>query len=246
MGSDKDAKKEPTEAQKRVAKAKKEKQMKGFIAQCVQQNQNVEDEERRILSILRQGGLDYQPNPDNLHEAAKKGLDHQVIAMLKKGFGVDTLDKDGNTPLFYASENDRFQTAVILLDYKANVNHKSKHGFTPLMYAAWKGHVDLVSLLIKHGADVKAVNANNDTALHFAALCGFSMVSLILRQAGAETDPKNSKKKKPLDQGETFVKELELTLTEKIPKDSSIEFQESKSLFGIRRVAREVAKYADS
>ena len=102
--------------------------------------------------MLRQGGLDYQPKPDGLHEAAKRGLDHEVIAMLKKGFSVDLQDKDGNTPLFYAIENDRFQTAVILLEYKANVNHKSKHGFTPLMYAAWKGHVDLVSLLIKHGA----------------------------------------------------------------------------------------------
>ena len=246
MGSDKDEKKKPTEAQKRAEKAKKQKQMKGFIAQCVQQNKNVADEEKRILSMLRQGGLDYQPKPDGLHEAAKRGLDHEVIAMLKKGFSVDLQDKDGNTPLFYAIENDRFQTAVILLEYKANVNHKSKHGFTPLMYAAWKGHVDLVSLLIKHGADVKAVNVNNDTALHFAALCGFSMVSLILRQAGAETGPKNSKKKKPLDQGETFVKELDLTLKEKIPKDSTVEIQESKSVFGIKRVAREVVKHAES
>ena len=49
MGSDKDEKKKPTEAQKRADKAKKQNQMKGFIAQCVQQNKNVADEEKRIL-----------------------------------------------------------------------------------------------------------------------------------------------------------------------------------------------------
>ncbi|XP_066924924.1 ankyrin repeat domain-containing protein 27-like isoform X1 [Clytia hemisphaerica] len=122
-------------------------------------------------------------NGDALHEAARKGLDQEIKALLKKGLNVDSLDMEGNTPLFYASNNGQAGTAVILLKYEANVNHKSNHGFTALMHAAWKGHVDLVSLLIAHGADVKIVTAKNYTALCFATLGGFAKVSIILRQA---------------------------------------------------------------
>jgi len=251
MGDD-DKKKEmeqkkQEEKEKAQLKIKQQKLMVDFTATCENHDNTVAEEERKILAVAKRPGFidQLKERPLDLHSAAREGDNFELINLIKKGFSVNSLDEQMNTPLFYASEGGHFKTAVLLIENKANVNHSSKYGFTPLMFAAWKGHVEVVTLLIKHGADVNAQNQNGDTALHFAALCGFSMVCLLLRRAGADTGVKNKNKKTPLDNGGVYMQEFEVTMVVKLPK-APIEFAKSKSMFGMKQVARELSKHAQA
>jgi len=239
--------KEKEQKEKERMRMKQQKLMADFNVTCDKHDDTVAEEERKILAAAKKPGFidQLKERPLDLHSAAMEGDILELINLLKKGFSVDALDEQMNTPLFYACENGNFKTSVILIENRANVNHASKHGYTPLMFAAWKGRVDIVTLLIKHGADVNARNKNNDTALHFAALCGFSMVCLLLRRAGADTGVKNNNKKTPLDNGGVFKQEFEVTMVVKLPKDP-IDFQTSKSMFGIKQVVRELSKFVQN
>ena len=221
-----------------------EEEIKAEHRKLIEKNENViADKELKVLQKLRKIGLNgkiYEKQPLNLREAARNGNVAEVSNFLRKGFDVDEPDKKGNTALIYACRNNHFITAVILIENKGNVNHASKFGFTPLMFTSWKGHVDVVSLLLKHNADVKAANAKKDTALHFAALCGFPMVCILLRNAGAEIGVINDEKKTPMDYAIVYSMELEASLKE-FPKEKAI-FTKSKSIFAMKRVARELAK----
>ena len=109
------------------------------------------------------------------------------------------------------------------------------------MFAAWKGYSEIVSLLIKNKADVKAVDDNKNTALHFAALGGQQLICLLLRKAGADKGAKNNKKKTPSDNWATFSQEMKVSLTSSFPIEP-VHFDKSKSMFGMKRIAREFSK----
>ena len=244
MPSKDEKKKGPTEEE---IKCKHRKLMRGYLKEIEGHENTIVETERKVLQDAKKVGFDgeiYKKLPLNIREAAGDGNVVEVSNFLRKGFGADEPDEEGNTALIYACQNNHFKTAVILIENKANVNHASKFGFTPLMFASWKGHVDVVSLLLKHNADVKAVTAHKDTALHLAALCGFSMVCLLLRKAGAEMGVKNDRKKTPMDNAKTYSVEFEVSLKENLPKQEVI-FTQSKSIFGMKQVARELSKMVE-
>lgn len=65
----------------------------------------------------------------------------------------------------------RHEVVSLLLDRKANVEHRAKTGQTPLMEAASGGYVEVGRVLLDKGADVNAppVPSSRDTALTIAA-----------------------------------------------------------------------------
>jgi ankyrin repeat domain-containing protein 17 len=73
----------------------------------------------------------------------------------------------------------------LLLDRKANVEHRAKTGLTPLMEAASGGYVEVGRVLLDKGADVNAppVPSSRDTALTIAADKGHTkFVELLLQR----------------------------------------------------------------
>lgn len=78
----------------------------------------------------------------------------------------------------------------LLLDRKANVEHRAKTGLTPLMEAASGGYVDVGRVLLDKGADVNAppVPSSRDTALTIAADKGhYRFVELLLSRGAQVT-----------------------------------------------------------
>ncbi len=65
----------------------------------------------------------------------------------------------------------RHEVVSLLLDRKANVEHRAKTGLTPLMEAASGGYTEVGRVLLDKGADVNAapVPSSRDTALTIAA-----------------------------------------------------------------------------
>ena len=81
------------------------------------------------------------------------------------------IETNRNTALTLACFQGRHEVVSLLLDRKANVEHRAKTGLTPLMEAASGGYVDVGRVLLDKNADVNAppVPSSRDTALTIAA-----------------------------------------------------------------------------
>ena len=100
------------------------------------------------------------------------------------------------TPLKWAINYSRYETAKLLLDAGAAVDNADINGRTPLCFAKTK---DLVKMLIKHGADINKQDTRGQTPLHWAA--GGSQVGVIetLIEAGADPHRKDKWGRSALD-----------------------------------------------
>lgn len=132
-----------------------------------------------------------------------KGIFEKIIA---SGFGINTPDVDGKTPLHLLLEdeyNDFRMTLSELVDHGAETMIPDKAGNTPLHVAMIsKDHLykpkDLTYLL-DHGADVNAINGEGNTPLHL--LVGYNQFGIFSRKKAVEllldrSADKNLKNKK--------------------------------------------------
>merc|ERR1712115_748584 len=100
-----------------------------------------------------------------------------------------------NTALTLACFQGRHEVVSLLLDRKANVEHRAKTGLTPLMEAASGGYTEVGRVLLDKGADVNAapVPSSRDTALTIAADKGHYRFVELLLSRGAQVDVRNKK-----------------------------------------------------
>ena len=107
----------------------------------------------------------------------------QVQSLLKIGASISAKNKNGLTPLLYATTLERTQIIKCLLESGANVNEQKEGGFSPLHLAIFWGNVELVELLLNFGADVNAQNNIGDSPLHAAIRYGKpEIVKLLLKK----------------------------------------------------------------
>lgn len=84
----------------------------------------------------------------------------------------------------------------LLVEKRANVEHRAKTGLTPLMEAASGGYVEVARVLLERGgADVNAAPApqTKETALTIAAERGHCRFVQLLLDYGANMEAKNKK-----------------------------------------------------
>ena len=109
---------------------------------------------------------------------ARKGLANVIKLLLAKGFSVDTIGKEGKTPLMVAAGAENYETVEFLLDHGADINAtahivkrksydsdskeegedgairtKQIRVVTPLVCALGTEHNDVAELLMKRGAE---------------------------------------------------------------------------------------------
>ena len=81
-------------------------------------------------------------------------------ALVSHGADPNAEDAQGETPLSTAvsarTSAEAGQIVKLLLDSRAEIDHRSQLGMTPLMKAAMFNNVDAVKALTKHGANVNA------------------------------------------------------------------------------------------
>ncbi|GIY63342.1 ankyrin repeat and KH domain-containing protein 1 [Caerostris darwini] len=133
--------------------------------------------------------------------AAMNGHVQAVKLLLDMGSDINAqIETNRNTALTLACFQGRNEVVSLLLDRKANVEHRAKTGLTPLMEAASGGYVEVGKVLLDKGADVNAppVPSSRDTALTIAADKGhFRFVQLLLERK-ATVEVKNKKGNSPL------------------------------------------------
>ena len=133
--------------------------------------------------------------------AAMNGHTAAVRLLLDMGSDINAqIETNRNTALTLACFQGRNEVVSLLLDRKANVEHRAKTGLTPLMEAASGGYIEVGRVLLDKGADVNAapVPSSRDTALTIAADKGHLKFVDLLLARGASVEVKNKKGNSPL------------------------------------------------
>ncbi|KAJ5909044.1 hypothetical protein N7495_001726 [Penicillium taxi] len=108
------------------------------------------------------------------------GLGSIVNLLVEKGADIETEDKDGQTPLSWASKNGH-ETIVKLLLGK-------EYGQTPLSWASKNGHETVVKLLLEKGADIKTKDKYGRTPLSWASENGHETIFKLLLEKRADIE----------------------------------------------------------
>ncbi|XP_035703978.1 ankyrin repeat domain-containing protein 17 isoform X5 [Folsomia candida] len=160
-----------------------------------------------IIKLLLQTGAEINSRTGSklgispLMLAAMNGNTSAVRLLLDMGSDINAqIETNKNTALTLACFQGRHEVVSLLLERKANLEHRAKTGLTPLMEAANGGYVEVGRVLLEKGADVNAppVPATRDTALTIAADKGhFRFVEMLLG-AAANVEVRNKKGCTPL------------------------------------------------
>ena len=152
-----------------------------------------------------------------------------VTRCLQMGAAPDARDKDGKSPLHFATDNGSAEAVTALLDAGADLDLWDRSGFTPLHRAAAQGSAEVVTALLDAGAapnvrgetgmtplhgagtagavtalldagaDLDARAVNGMTPLHFAAENGHAEAVTTLLEEGADSNVRDNDGKLPLD-----------------------------------------------
>jgi hypothetical protein len=149
----------------------------------------------QLAQILHRAGSSVDPRgfEENspLHSAAYYADIEMVRVLLDYGVDVNSRNKDGWTPLYYAPNsypNDP-GAARLLLDRGADPNLGAKDGQTPLHEALQYGWIEMARLLIEHGANVEVIQVkgkHGKTALEIASEEQYDEIVKLLMEHGAD------------------------------------------------------------
>ncbi|MGV9377155.1 ankyrin repeat domain-containing protein [Nonomuraea sp. NPDC003707] len=87
------------------------------------------------------------------HAASRGTAEITELLIATKRVDLDSRDKDGVSPLHYASRHGHIDPVRLLLEAGANPNITENYGFTPLHEAAENGHAEVARVLLTAGAD---------------------------------------------------------------------------------------------
>uniref|UniRef100_A0A452IE93 Ankyrin repeat domain-containing protein 17 n=1 Tax=Gopherus agassizii TaxID=38772 RepID=A0A452IE93_9SAUR len=152
-----------------------------------------------IIKILLNAGAEINSRTGS--KLAMNGHTAAVKLLLDMGSDINAqIETNRNTALTLACFQGRTEVVSLLLDRKANVEHRAKTGLTPLMEAASGGYAEVGRVLLDKGADVNAppVPSSRDTALTIAADKGHYKFCELLISRGGHIDVRNKKGNTPL------------------------------------------------
>jgi ankyrin repeat protein len=92
------------------------------------------------------------------------------IIKRKIKFNLDSLNKNKETPLITAINNQSFECAEIMIKSGANITLRNKGDLSPLMLACKYGYDKLVNILVERGADINEKNILGETPLSLAQI----------------------------------------------------------------------------
>jgi len=102
-------------------------------------------------------------------ESVKSEVSIIAEKLLSAGADVNTIERNGSSPLYLACEAGKADFVKLLLSHGANPNISLDTTDKYPLHAACKGqHYDAVKLLLEYNADVNVRDRNDKTALHYA------------------------------------------------------------------------------
>jgi len=136
----------------------------------------------------------------SLQQAAAEGNARLIEMLINSGANPTAVDKDGDTPLMWASDKGCEKCVKLLLKAGAQVDGQERKTRSPaLMIACLDGHAGVVKLLLDAGANADLTAANQVTALMIAASGGHMEAVKLLVEHGAKTDCRDTIGRTALD-----------------------------------------------
>jgi ankyrin repeat protein len=136
---------------------------------------------------------------DQIHELAQKGDLEGVKALIEKNPElVNARDKDGRSPLHWASRGVHLEIVKFLVDQGANVNAADSNQVVPLHSLAVRNAAAAIEILVAKGANVDAKDYGGNTALHYAALYDAVDAVALLIEKGADIENRENYGRTPL------------------------------------------------
>jgi len=105
---------------------------------------------------------------------------------------LDVIDPKGRGALHYSCAGGATQSALFLLQRKAQVDRRDETASTPLMFACRYGYASIVKLLLDAQAGLNVANDLGNTALHEAASMGHLDCLHLLLLCGASATARNA------------------------------------------------------
>lgn len=148
---------------------------------------------RKLLHLKADPNLQDEKQVSALHVATHQNDAHMVQLLLMHGALVNSVDRMGQTPLFFGQSRDILHS---LLEADADVLHLNKKSQCALHLTSSSGYFDAVTYLVDRTQMGDMVNLRDEhgrTPLHHAAFRGHVDVMSRLMDVGA--DPKVKTKK---------------------------------------------------
>lgn len=108
----------------------------------------------------------------NIFQAALDGNCFFLLLYAEVDGQLDVIDPRGRGALHYACAGGATQSALFLLQRRAEVDKRDEAASTPLLFACRYGYASIVKVLLDAQADMNAANESGNTALHEAASMG--------------------------------------------------------------------------
>lgn len=122
-----------------------------------------------------------------LHAIAK-GDPVDVRNHLLLGADVNEKNKQGWTPLHFATVRGKTGCAEVLIAAGAELDPETGTEKTPMHFAADRGYLEIVNVLVERGADLAAMDDEGWTPLHYAAEKDNVEIAACLIAQGAAVD----------------------------------------------------------
>ena len=129
-----------------------------------------------------------------LIDAAKRGDQPAVRALVADGVDVDARHPDGATALLWAAYRGDTTMVDLLLAAGADVNAANEYGETPLSVACQSRALGLAETLLGAGADPSAAKPTGETALMTAVRVGHPGIVDLLLARGADVSARETQK----------------------------------------------------
>jgi ankyrin repeat protein len=159
-----------------------------------------------IVELLLEQGADFNIPYDKvtpLTEAAKRGHTNILRLLHASGASVDgitdTMNPQGEGPLFWAVSRRDEPMTTLLLELGAKVNEITNEGTTALIMAASGGLERVTRLLLEYGADPDILNKEGKTADTLAEENGYIGLSMTIKSYRKTAMPQGVQCRCPVD-----------------------------------------------
>ncbi|VGO14965.1 Actin-binding protein [Pontiella desulfatans] len=167
-------------------------------------------------------------NETILHAIAK-GDPVDTLNHLLLGADVNEKNKQGWTPLHFASVRGKTECAEVLIAKGAELNPRTGTEKTPLHFAAERGFLDLARVLVEAGADLAAKDDEGWSPLHYAAEKDKVDVAAYFIEQGAEVDAISRRGGTPLHEASASASPAMINLLLNSGADKSIQATNGKT-----------------